>query len=101
MLVETVMSYSRWINSYWYTFWSANPAPNGEEKGEQLFDVDCQFSFTFKQLTAKDGIKKSINKIKKETRTRTLKPGKNDFLELQGYMKLFIQDVKEQYRSKK
>ena len=44
------MSYSRWSNSFWYTYWSSE---SGETRDEQVFeicDLACPLSFTYAEL---------------------------------------------------
>lgn len=85
------MSYSRWSNSYWYTFWRDTGT---DKRSEQVFDVDCRFCFTYKQLTSLFGIEKAINHIKKEIKNSKVKATKADFNELKGYMRKFIHNMR-------
>jgi len=65
------MSYSRWSNSTWYTFWSATTVtnykwPTKKLKRQQIFEI-CDFpsfTFTYGELE-EEGIKKISSKIRK------------------------------------
>jgi len=84
------MSYSRWSNSVWYTFWCTTESPYRED---QLFDVCAVKSFTYKELT--EDIKGCLDIIYKIAQ-ENFKDGctKKQLKELKGYMKAFIADVK-------
>jgi len=95
------MSYSRWSNSVWYTFWCST---DSEEMDEQLFDVCGICSFTYAEL--KQGLDKCIDKIKgiiaednqSEPITFTSdKYTEDEYDELKIYMKRFIKDIEEEY----
>ena len=67
------MSYSRWSNSTWYTFWSSSTGvtskykwPTKKLKRQQTIEI-CDFpSFTFTYGELEDeGIKKISSKIRK------------------------------------
>ena len=87
------MSYSRWINSKFYTYWAAN---NGVyDKGDEVFlvhhDLTTYRGFTYKECKEMIG---DVLKIK----------GKLNFIdndkeaeELQGYMERFVADVDKEY----
>lgn len=58
------MSYSRWSNSTWYTFWSATSPKGFNKKPEQIFEI-CDlpsYNVTYKQI--KDDVDKTISNIK-------------------------------------
>lgn len=57
------MSYSRWSNSIWYTFWSDN-SPNHIFKKDQIFEI-CDLDgiyFTYEEL--KEDIDGCLQKVK-------------------------------------
>jgi len=57
------MSYSRFLNSTWYTFWSSESPDGLNEKQEQIFEI-CDFpsySVTYKQI--KDDVDKVIHDV--------------------------------------
>lgn len=71
------MSYSRWFNSKWYTFWDVAKA-RIKIKDEQMFTICSVRSFTYAEL------KKDLDWC--------VKVVDGDF-ELKGYMKEFINDI--------
>ena len=88
------MSYSRWIDSTFYTYWCVSDAKN---KNDELFmcHTDIYKSYKFKYMECKrivedlTSIKGKINEIE----------GDGDAIELQGYIKEFIEHVDEEYES--
>jgi len=76
------MSYSRWSNSVWYTYWSAQ---SGDTRDTQVFQVCGERSFTYKEL------KESLDACAECFSVN----GYNDkaIEELKGYMREFIRDV--------
>jgi hypothetical protein len=93
------MSYSRWSNSIWYTFWSYSRSP---KKEDQLFEICPIKSFTYKELK-ENGFDKSIESLKKHMLKHKNKNklffsdlkffNEKDFEELKIYMKEFIEDI--------
>lgn len=93
------MSYSRWSNSRWYTYWHATESQFAEE---QILSVDCDFTFSYADL--KDNMEgclrmvsekyRGYRKIRGEKKIRGQKKRKNKELkELKGYMLEFVSDV--------
>jgi len=93
------MSYSRWLNSRWYTYWSVNAKEDDpiKYKKDQEFNVDCTFTFTYKDITKPFGVMLCINKIKKYEKEEDCQrlTTQDEYKELIGYMKQFIRDVKK------
>ena len=92
------MSYSRWSNSIWYTFWSCN-GPDTDLKDDQTFEI-CDFGasslFTYKQL--KENIEQCLDEaIETATKNNEKEISKNDRDELKVYMNRFIEDIEEEY----
>ena len=89
------MSYSRWINSYWYTFWKAQE----EETYDTAIFCICRFesdiNFTSKQL--REQFEKCIDTIKMKER----KASEEALNEVAGYMCEFLKDVEEEYGTEK
>lgn len=81
------MSYSRWSNSTWYTFWCSSDAENMED---EIFEVCGVQNFTY-HLLIKD-INWCLNEIKILTECTD-----EELEELRGYMIRFIKDVDEEY----
>lgn len=114
------MSYSRWSNSIWYTFWTT-ASPNNK-RIDQLFEI-CDFPqllFTYSQLT--EDLDKCISEVKefyskehpgkilsdfkrdeegkletvyKDTIYKAKNPTDEQLEELRKYFKRFIRDVQE------
>lgn len=95
------MSYSRWSNSYWYTYWLARSEP------------DCRNTATFEICGALDehDLRFQAAEIRKDVdaciervyeafveEDYTVKELRNiDFDELRGYMLNFLADVDKDY----
>ena len=77
------MSYSRWLFSRWYTYWSTL---SGDKMEDQVFMVCNVADFTYEQLTA--DIEKCLDECEAAGKERE---------ELRGYMQDFIEDVKMDY----
>ena len=89
------MSYSRWINSEFYTFWSGSSASKRED--EQfccMFSLESAPHFCYNEV--KDMIKNPD--LLRHKITDDLLP--NHIEELLGYMKEFIKDVDLKYERK-
>ncbi len=87
------MAYSRWSNSYWYTFWTFS---DSELKENQIFDVCTLRVFSYKELTTNINncllaVRESVEQEIKEKLDDTV------YEELKGYMKEFIKDVDKEY----
>jgi hypothetical protein len=124
------MSYSRWSNSIWYTFWTAFGAtpteyslPSRKLKESQVFEI-CDFpSYFITYKDAKDNLDEILKDIKeyysKDHPGKMFKdmvdgvpvyedvvwPAKNptdeEMEELRGYILQFIDDVDEQFMPSK
>jgi len=104
------MSYSRWHNSYWYTFWQYQEEP--EDRDTAIFSICCVVSFTAKEL--RDDIDACIEIVKGMVETKLEENPKDmeyefdredgvepDYEELKGYMKRFLRDVDEEFPKEK
>lgn len=80
------MSYSRWSNSAWYTFWGSTKS---NKRNEQQFEICTLAVFTYEEL--KNDLEKCIDKVKELTAHAPHTAWEYD--ELRGYMKNFIEDV--------
>jgi len=110
------MSYSRWSNSIWYTFWSASsPVDNMDEQQFEICDFCRSMTFTYKDL--KTNINDCLEKVKtyysQKKQGKILKDFKtmtydtfmsepiyltdNQLQELKEYMLNFIKDIEEEY----
>lgn len=116
------MSYSRWSNSIWYTYWSSS---SGDDKDSQVFsicDLSCPVDFTYKQLKESvDSCIKQVCDLNATPHTGKIlsdivrgENGEIDMIyedieyqpryfsdkelqELKGYMEDFIADVDKEY----
>jgi len=83
------MSYSRWMNSAWYSFWNSS---SGEKKEEQVLslwaDLEQTKDWTYEQL-----LRFTVEDIGKVYTGITLAEAE----EAWGYIQEFLQDVDEKY----
>ena len=86
------MSYSRWVNSPFYTYWCTS---NTKQKENELFnchvDLKIVISLTYENCKKIEDnltlIKGKVNRINDDEEAK----------ELQGYIKEFIKDVDKHY----
>jgi len=99
------MSYSRWSNSVWYTFWSAHSEskdfqfPTKKLKYSQTFMI-CDFpsySITYGELMAKD-MYIILQDVKEYYKDKNPTNGELD--ELGAYITEFIDDVDNHFKWK-
>jgi len=90
------MSYSRWSDSSWYTFWDASRS--GETKEEQelavWYDVDTLISWTFEELQSllsKDH-SYAIHLLEMKYQCSP-----DEATEVMEYMQQFCNDVKKEF----
>ena len=87
------MSYSRWINSHFYTYWCSSKV---YDKQDELFachtSIDGRYMFTYTEVTkfieAPDILRSRIKDVELSDIELT---------EITGYMKEFIKDVDKEY----
>jgi len=82
------MSYSRWSNSTWYTYWQTSYT---SLKELQVFDVCAIKAFKYKEL--KDDLEGCLDQIKKLSTSAANIASDKEMEELKGYMLTFISDV--------
>ena len=82
------MSYSRWSNSEWYTYWCMSNAHEIRDMDNELFEVCAVHTFTYREL--KDDIENCLVTVKEKCPEGNLD-------ELRGYMEEFVADVEEEY----
>lgn len=88
------MSYSRWSDSVWYTFWSASAS--GETIETQAFEVCGEKTFYYPE------IKNDVYECLKSLNTGSEKPYTNDQLwELREYMLQWLRDVEREFQEKR
>ena len=87
------MAYSRWTNSYWYTF---GTVPDDETKAGQRFVICPYTSFSYRELT--DNMDDCIVQVKDALKNEVKdEPDAVAYNELKGYMKDFIREVDEEF----
>ena len=87
------MSYSRWVNSKFYTYWASKDGV--ENKKDEVFlvhhDLIAYRGFTYSECKKMIGnklyLKGKMNFVDDDSEAE----------ELQGYMKQFIEDVDKEY----
>jgi len=101
------MAYSRWSNSYWYTFWSGNSAktkfkwPTKKLKRKQIFEICDMRPFFISYGDLEDeGMGKIINKVKKVfKKTHPNNPPTEEQLrELMSYINEWREDVDRHFK---
>jgi len=103
------MSYSRWGNSVWYTYWCSTES---KKRDDQLFDICGTHAFTYGELKTR-GIDGCIEKLKdiiteKNNEENKMKQenmfvGHNytteEYEELKGYIREFMKDVEDEFNT--
>lgn len=89
------MSYSRWSNSRWYTFWCVHPRDQRETRASAIFSVMDSHAANAepgeRQFNAAE-IRKNVDAcVGKFTGTA------DELQELRGYMLEFVDDVDRRY----
>jgi hypothetical protein len=102
------MAYSRWGNSYWYTFWSSLSGtetqfkwPTKQLKRKQVFEIcDMRPFFISYSDLEDDGLEKIINRVKKfYKRVRpNNKPTEEQLRELMDYIEEWRKDVDRHFK---
>lgn len=100
------MSYSRWSNSRWYTFWSAMGAyrteykwPTKKLKDGQVFEI-CDipsYFITYGELKSRPRLD-ILNEVQDYYTNGKKKPTWDEMLELQNYFDRFIKDVDTDFK---
>ena len=88
------MSYSRWSNSSFYTYWCSSDA---KCKEDELFDICGVKMFIYSELNT--DIEKCLKEIEEIGKKDNKIPYTDDeiYIELRGYMNSFIANVTEEY----
>ena len=89
------MSYSRWSNSFQYTFWCAPLNKKEENRYNAIFEICDVTSFTAQQL--RTDIEECLEKIRCKLEGHDYEEYKELLNELQEYMNEFLQDVDKEY----
>lgn len=86
------MSYSRWSNSKWYTFWEADDVLEKEQEKFCICEIDENIIFTYKEISS--NIDDCLKKVSKQS-----KCSDKELKELKTYMKRFKMDVDDEYKT--
>lgn len=89
------MSYSRWLTSYWYTFWLATTDETTEDKDSAKFCI-CNLAGDDLIFTAKE-LREERSDCIKYVREQDPHASNSQIKELNIYMDNFIEDVDETY----
>lgn len=83
------MSYSRWSESRWYSFWCASDGAHAKET--EVFEICSVARFTYRQL--KEDMESCLEKVRK----LDSEASDEEIDELEVYMKLFLKDIDRYY----
>ena len=90
------MSYSRWINSQFYTYWCSSKVYN---KQDELFachtSIDGQYMFTYTEVTE---FIKAPHTLR--NRIKDVELSDAEVTEITGYMEEFVRDVDIEYNKR-
>jgi len=84
------MSYSRWGDSRWYTYWGSSEVT---KKEDEIFRICGEDEFTYEQLSK--GMGGCLMSIALKTNCSF-----EEIEELKGYMKRFLEDIDIYYLEK-
>ncbi len=90
------MSYSRWGESRWYTFWACQDDAT-ENRDTAIFEICADASFTAAELRADIKTCVDLAAATEELRHDGPRVPDQERQELQGYMADFLADVDEVY----
>jgi len=90
------MSYSRWGQSKWYTYWMCQD-PTTENRETAIFNICAIASFTAKQL--RTDIKQCLNVAMNKEFGDSIRVAERE--ELRGYIEEFLTAVDEKYPNTK
>ena len=88
------MSYSRWITSRWYTYWSDSSAKDKENQIFRIEDINTPLEFTYHELSNK--IEDCLAKVNRLNDNVT----DDELIELYAYMLRFVRDVDNEFKEK-
>ena len=90
------MSYSRWINSHFYTYWCSATV---YDKHDELFachtSIDGQYMFTYTEVTE---FIKAPHTLR--NRIKDVELSDAEVTEITGYMEEFVRDVDIEYNKR-
>lgn len=89
------MSYSRWTNSYWYTYWQTAPEDVKEDRNTARFCI-CVLAgkdFIFSSKDLRENRSNCLKKVRMDDKYAS----NEEIRELNNYMNSFIKDVDNDY----
>ena len=100
------MSYSRWSNSRWYTFWSAMGSsqteykwPTQKLKDNQVFEICDVPSYFITYGRLRDTSRsKVLHEVEELFAKESIRPTWDELNELQLYFSRFIKDVDDHFK---
>lgn len=89
------MSYSRWLESYWYTYWCVKMKDEIETRDNAMFEVCAIACFTAHEL--RTDMESCIKRALLACENNTFQPIESEIDDLREFMKEFLADVDEKY----
>lgn len=89
------MAYSRWLESYWYTYWCVFMGEGTEDRDNARFEICAIRSFTAKEL--RDDLEACITLALEACKNNTYQPIESEIEDLRDFMREFLEDVEEKY----
>ncbi len=88
------MAYSRWVCSYFYTFWGGQAEQ--QTKDTAVFEICPITSFTAKQV--RDDMEACVADVRRKCSSTEKPPDEFDIIELRACMMEFLEDVDRHYQ---
>ncbi len=87
------MSYSRWSNSYWYTYWQT------QDKDTENYDtaIFCICNFDSDIIFRAKHLREQLDKCIETVRIMDKRANDKEINELAIYMNRFLEDVEKEY----
>lgn len=89
------MAYSRWLDSYFYTYWCVHPSGEQETRDNAIFEVCSVARFSAKQL--RDDIEACVQEAVRNCEGYDWSPDERDVDDLRSCMKEFLRDIDSEY----
>lgn len=92
------MAYSRWGESYWYTYWCVRLLPGPEDRDNARFDICGIRSWTAKEL--RDDLESCIEQTVASCSKCTTQPLESEIDDLREFVREFLEEVDQYYPPK-
>ena len=89
------MAYSRWIESYWYTYWCVQLDDVVETCDNARFCICDVATFSAKEL--REDIESCLAKAREACVDESIQPLDSEYDDLRSYMKEFLEEVDTKY----